>query len=126
MNKSFGYFDDVAREFVVTDPLTPAPWINYLGNTRLSAFISQQAGGLAWHIEPQQRRLTRYHWLPAPGDLDTAGLDVSAQTLTELLSVDAAAWRTEMAEVAEYLDSFDERTPADLKAELADVRSRLG
>lgn len=68
MNKSFGYFDDVAREFVVTDPLTPAPWINYLGNTRLSAFISQQAGGLAWHIEPQQRRLTRYHWLPAPGD----------------------------------------------------------
>lgn len=68
MKQSFGHFDDAAREFVVTDPLTPAPWINYLGNTRLSAFISQQAGGLAWHIEPQQRRLTRYHWLPAPGD----------------------------------------------------------
>lgn len=66
--KSFGHFDDTAREFVVTDPLTPSPWINYLGNTRLSAFISQQAGGLAWHVEPQQRRLTRYHWLPAPPD----------------------------------------------------------
>lgn len=68
MNRIYGHFDDAAREFVVTDPLTPAAWINYLGNTRLSAFISQQAGGLAWHVEPQQRRLTRYHWLPAPQD----------------------------------------------------------
>ena len=65
---TFGRFDDAQREYVITDPLTPVPWINYLGNTRLSAFISQQAGGLAWHIEPQQRRLTRYHWLPAPPD----------------------------------------------------------
>ncbi|MEI6971282.1 MAG: hypothetical protein WCL44_07155 [bacterium] len=63
-----GRFDDERREYVVTDPLTPSPWINYIGNTRLSAFVSQQAGGLAWHIEPQQRRLTRYHWLPAPPD----------------------------------------------------------
>ena len=64
----YGHFDDARSEFVITDPLTPVPWINYLGNTRLAAFISQQAGGLAWHIEPQQRRLTRYHSLPAPGD----------------------------------------------------------
>ncbi len=68
MHKPFGYFDDAAREYVITDPLPPQPWINYLGNTRLSAFISQQAGGLAWHMEPQNRRLTRYHWLPAPQD----------------------------------------------------------
>jgi cellobiose phosphorylase len=66
--KTYGHFDDPRREFVVTDPLPPTTWINYLGNTRLTAFISQQAGGLAWHVEPQQRRLTRYHWLPAPQD----------------------------------------------------------
>jgi cellobiose phosphorylase len=65
---TFGHFNDEASEYVITDPLPPQPWINYLGNTRLSAFISQQAGGLAWHIEPQQRRLSRYHWLPAPQD----------------------------------------------------------
>lgn len=68
MVTAFGRFNDKAREYVITDPLPPQPWINYLGNTRLSAFISQQAGGLAWHIEPQQRRLSRYHWLPAPQD----------------------------------------------------------
>ena len=48
--QTFGSFDDSAREYVITDPLPPQPWINYLGNTRLSAFISQQAGGLAWHM----------------------------------------------------------------------------
>ena len=51
MHATYGHFDDKRREFVVDDPLTPSPWINYLGNTRLSAFISQQAGGLAWPRE---------------------------------------------------------------------------
>jgi cellobiose phosphorylase len=68
MTQTFGHFDDKACEYVIIDPIPPQPWINYLGNTRLSAFISQQAGGLAWNVEPQQRRLTRYHWLPAPQD----------------------------------------------------------
>ncbi len=66
--KEFGRFDDGRKEFAIDDPATPQPWINYIGNTRLTAFISQQAGGLAWHIEPQTRRLTRYYWLPLPQD----------------------------------------------------------
>ena len=64
----YGHFDDAAGDFVITDPLTPSPWINYLGNRRLHAFISQQAGGLCWYKEPQTRRLTRYHWLASPPD----------------------------------------------------------
>ncbi len=66
--KSYGHFDDVHRAYVVTDPVTPRPWINYLGNGRLSAFISQNAGGLLWLHEPYTQRLSRYHYLPAPGD----------------------------------------------------------
>ncbi|MCC6581133.1 MAG: hypothetical protein IT440_11900 [Phycisphaeraceae bacterium] len=64
----YGQFDDTNREFVITDPLTPAPWTQYLGNTRLAAFISQQAGGLTFYREPQNRRISRYHWLPTPQD----------------------------------------------------------
>lgn len=64
----YGHFDDQANSFVITQPLTPRPWINYLGNRRLSAFISQNAGGLAWYLEPQMRRLSRYHYTAAPGD----------------------------------------------------------
>ena len=65
---TYGHFDDAAREFVVTDPLTPRPWTNYLGNRRLQAFISQCAGGLMWYLEPESRRLTRYHYVAAPED----------------------------------------------------------
>jgi len=68
MMKTYGHFDDAARAYVVTSPVTPRPWINYLGNRRLAAFISQNAGGLLWLHEPYTRRLTRYHFIPAPGD----------------------------------------------------------
>ena len=68
VNRKFGEFDDERREYVVTDPRTPHPWINYLGNSRLTAFISQNAGGLAFFREPQTRRLTRYQWLALPPD----------------------------------------------------------
>ncbi len=64
----YGHFDDAKREYVITDPFTPAPWINYLGNTRLTAFISQQAGGLTFYRDPQTRRISRYHYLATPPD----------------------------------------------------------
>ncbi|MCU0977242.1 MAG: phosphoenolpyruvate carboxykinase (GTP) [Steroidobacteraceae bacterium] len=95
-------------------------WPGFGENLRVLEWIIGRCEGKAEAVE------TPIGWLPAPGALNTKGLDVSAATLAELLSVDAEAWRTEMAEVAEYLDSFDERTPADLKAELADVQRRLG
>ena len=68
MTTTYGHFDDAAREYVITDPITPSPWINYLGNTSLTAFISQQAGGLVFQREPLTRRITRYHYLPATQD----------------------------------------------------------
>ena len=64
----YGHFDDASRTYVVTNLLTPKPWINYLGNGRLQAFISQNAGGLMWYLEPESRRLTRYHYLAGPAD----------------------------------------------------------
>ena len=66
--KPFGHFDDEQAAYVITNPVTPRPWINYLGNRRLRAFISQNAGGLLWHKEPCSRRITRYHYTAAPGD----------------------------------------------------------
>ena len=65
---TYGHFDDQRREYVITNPLPPRPWINYLGNRRLSAFISQNAGGLLWHRCPSTRRISRYHYVAAPPD----------------------------------------------------------
>jgi len=65
---SYGHFEDECRQYVITNPSPPRPWINYLGNRRLGAFISQNAGGLAWYLEAESRRLTRYHYIASPED----------------------------------------------------------
>jgi len=64
----YGSFDEVAREYVITSPETPAPWINYLMGGGLYALISQAAGGMAFYREPAEGRLTRYRFNGVPMD----------------------------------------------------------
>ena len=56
MNKTFGYFDDKNREYVITDPATPFPWINYLGNEDFFGLISNTAGGYDFYKDAKFRR----------------------------------------------------------------------
>ena len=42
---NYGYFDDDAKEYVITTPFTPLPWINYLGSESFFGLISNTAGG---------------------------------------------------------------------------------
>ena len=44
----FGYFDDEKREYVITNPKTPYPWINYLGTRDYFSLISNTAGGYSF------------------------------------------------------------------------------
>ncbi|NLO73707.1 MAG: hypothetical protein GX100_06295 [candidate division WS1 bacterium] len=64
----YGHFDEEAREYVITRPDTPAPWINYLMGGGLYAFLSQTAGGVAFYHEPAEGRLTRYRFNGLPVD----------------------------------------------------------
>ena len=50
-SKNFGYFDDKNREFVITNPATPFPWINYLGNEDFFGLISNTGGGYDFYKE---------------------------------------------------------------------------
>jgi cellobiose phosphorylase len=54
------YFDDDERALVIRRPDTPTPWINYLSNGALHAFVSQAGGGMCWYKSPSIMRLTRY------------------------------------------------------------------
>jgi cellobiose phosphorylase len=65
----FGHFDDDAREYVVTRPDTPLPWINYLGTEELFGIISNTGGGYAFFRDARLRRLTRARYNNAPFDL---------------------------------------------------------
>ena len=64
----YGYFDDSAREYVITDPKTPFPWINYLGNRDFFSLISNTAGGYSFYKDAKFRRLTRYRYNGVPMD----------------------------------------------------------
>ncbi len=64
----YGHFDDAAREFVITDPATPWPWINYLGTENFFSLISGTAGGYSFYRDAKFRRLTRYRYNGVPMD----------------------------------------------------------
>ncbi len=64
----YGYFDDANREYVITQPDTPLPWINYLGSEEYFGIISNTAGGYSFFRDARLRRLTRYRYNNTPLD----------------------------------------------------------
>jgi len=64
----YGFFDDANREYVINNPQTPWPWINYLGNEDFFSLISNTAGGYSFYKDARFRRLTRYRYNNVPMD----------------------------------------------------------
>lgn len=73
MNKahgnSYGHFDDQAREYVITRPDTPLPWLNYLGSEDFFGLCTNTAGGYSFWKDAKLRRVTRYRYNNVPMDL---------------------------------------------------------
>ena len=65
----YGFFDDTSREYVITDPRTPYPWINYLGCQDFFSLISNTAGGYCFYRDALLRRITRYRYNNVPLDV---------------------------------------------------------
>jgi len=65
----YGYFDDDNREYVITRPDTPLPWINYLGCQEYFGIISNTAGGYSFYRDARLRRITRYRYNNVPFDI---------------------------------------------------------
>ncbi len=59
---NFGFFYDLNREYVITTPETPFPWINYLGNESFFSIISNTGGGYSFFKDARLRRITRYRY----------------------------------------------------------------
>ncbi|MDR0465180.1 MAG: glycosyl transferase [Treponema sp.] len=64
----YGYFDDDAREYVITRPDTPYPWINYLGCEEFFGLFSNTSGGYCFCRDARMLRLTRYRYNNVPAD----------------------------------------------------------
>ncbi len=68
MKNPYGHFNDAQREYVITNPATPLPWINYLGCEEFFGIISNTAGGYCFDRDARLRRLTRYRYNNTPLD----------------------------------------------------------
>jgi cellobiose phosphorylase len=55
---AYGYFDEAAREYVITRPDTPTPWMNYIGEGRYGGIVSNTGGGYSFDRDPRNRRVT--------------------------------------------------------------------
>ncbi len=64
----YGYFDAEQREYVITRPDTPTPWINYIGAGRYGGIVSNTGGGYSFDCDPRYRRVTRYRYNGVPVD----------------------------------------------------------
>ena len=64
----FGFFDDENKEYVITTPRTPLPWINYLGSKDFFSLISNTCGGYSFYKDAKLLRLTRYRYNNIPND----------------------------------------------------------
>jgi phosphoenolpyruvate carboxykinase (GTP) len=95
-------------------------WPGYGENLRVLAWMLDRCAGRVGAAECAIGRL------PIPSDLNTQGLNISAEALAALCSIDAGMWRKELAEMHEYLGRYGSRLPAALLAELKASEQRLG
>jgi cellobiose phosphorylase len=96
---TYGRFDDAAREYVISRPDTPLPWINYLGSEEYFGIISNTAGGYSFYRDARLRRLTRYRYNNVPTDVGGRYLYLRDDESGEFWS---PSWQPVRAELEDY------------------------
>ena len=96
---NYGYFDDKNKEYVITRPDTPSPWMNYLGNGKFSGMISNNAGGLVFDSDPGSHRITKYNHSGVPMDRPGHYLYLRDMDSGEYWS---ASWQPVMRDMQDY------------------------
>ena len=95
-------------------------WPGYAENSRVLKWIFERCDGTAQAVD------TPIGKLPAEGALDLAGLNVSADAMSELLRVDSAGWKAELPSIREHFATFGAKLPQALNDELTALEQRLG
>ncbi|HEX7485597.1 MAG TPA: phosphoenolpyruvate carboxykinase (GTP) [Vicinamibacterales bacterium] len=94
-------------------------WPGYGENSRVLKWVFERVSGGGTAIDTPIGRL------PAPGALDTNGLDITPGALDVLLNVDVEGWLTELPAIKKHYESFGDRLPAGLSKELSELEKRL-
>ena len=94
-------------------------WPGFGDNSRVLAWVVQRVAGDAGAVDTPIGRV------PAPGAIDTTGLDIDAETLGRLVEVDAESWRQELPQLDEHYRGLGDHVPADLREQLTELEKRL-
>ena len=95
-------------------------WPGFGDNSRVIAWVCDRVSGKGEAVDTPLGRV------PAPGSLNTEGLDISDEELANLLAVNVEDWKAEAKSIAEHFDKLGERMPQELRDELAKLEERLG
>lgn len=95
----YGHFDDKNREYVITQPDTPLPWINYIGCESYFGLISNTSGGYSFYRDARLRRLTRYRYNNAPFDFSGRYLYLRDNETEEFWS---PSWQPTRGKIDQY------------------------
>jgi cellobiose phosphorylase len=101
----FGYFDDKRREYVITRPDTPLPWINYLGSEAYFGIVSNTGGGYSFYRDARLRRLIRYRHNNTP--LDTGGRFIYLRDDTDEVGGTPLVWSPTWQPTRRRLDQYE-------------------
>jgi cellobiose phosphorylase len=96
----YGYFDDEQKEYVITQPDTPLPWINYLGCESYFGIISNTGGGFSFYKDASLRRILRYRYNNVP-------IDFGGRYLYIRENVNGDFWSPTWQPVLKTLDSYE-------------------
>ena len=95
-------------------------WPGFGENSRVLEWVFRRCEGTADAVE------TPIGMLPAPGEIDTSGLEISDEAMEQLLSVDTELVKAQLPQVKEHLAKFGEKLPAEISAQLEALEERLG
>lgn len=117
----YGYFDEKNREYVITNPATPGPWVNYLGDPAYGAIVSNNAGGYSFEKSGAKGRILRYHF----NDVDDPGRYVYIRD-----DEDGDFWSASWQPVGKPLDTYKNECRhgtayTEITAEYHDVVSKV-
>ncbi|MBU0650759.1 phosphoenolpyruvate carboxykinase (GTP) [bacterium] len=94
-------------------------WPGYGDNLRVLEWIIDRCKG---KVDAEK---TAIGYIPKPDDLDMTGLDISGDKLTKLLSIDKTVWQDEVTSQAEFLNSFGDDLPAEIRKQYEELKKRI-
>ncbi|MDE6435511.1 MAG: N,N'-diacetylchitobiose phosphorylase, partial [Lachnospiraceae bacterium] len=116
---NYGYFDEAAKEYVITRPDTPAPWANYLGSPAYGAIISNNAGGYSFEKSGANGRIIRYVF----NQFDQPGRYIYLRD-DDTKDYWSASWQPVGKDLSVYKNECHHGTGyTDMVAEYADIKS---